>query len=128
MQAANSIIRQLKNKRVPYRYFRINVAGDFINQNHLDGWIEIARACPETKFRAFTKRWDLDYRGKPDNLIIGWSMWPGCEDTAPAGARAWVQDGTEKRIPTTAVECKNDCSICKICWDNPPNDLWFHIH
>jgi hypothetical protein len=127
-EAANSVVRQLKAKRKPAKYFRINVAGDFINQTHLDAWKAIARICTETKFRAFTKRWDLDYQRSPTNLIIGWSMWPGCEDTAPEGARAWVQDGTETRIPRGAVECKNDCSICKVCWDNPPHDLWFHIH
>lgn len=127
-QAVNSIITQLKNKRTPCKYFRINVAGDFIDQIHLNGWIKIAQTLPETKFRAFTKRWDLDYRNKPKNLIIGWSMWPGCKDTAPDGVRAWVQDGTETRIPKNAFKCNNDCSSCKFCWVNSGRDVWFKMH
>jgi hypothetical protein len=128
IRAVESIINQLSRKQKPVKYFRIHVAGDFIYQKHLDGWKTIARFFPETKFRAFTKRFDLDYSDKPDNLFIGFSMWPGCEDTAPEGMRVWVQDGTETRIPKSSFKCKNDCSKCKRCWDNPPKNLCLKMH
>jgi hypothetical protein len=126
----DNIIHQLKAKKTPPKYFRIHVAGDFINQRHLDAWKYIASKCPETKFRAFTKRQELDYGDCPDNLMIGFSMWPGAKVTIPKHINftAWVQDGTEDRIPGDARLCKNDCSKCKYCWDVAVKDVYFKIH
>jgi hypothetical protein len=130
-EARSSVIRQLKRMK-KVKYFRIHVAGDFINQTHLDVWSSIARRFPAIKFRAFTKRFDLNYGFIPANLIIGFSMWPGCKDRPPKiydnMPKAWVQDGTETRIPQYSILCMDDCNTCKVCWDNPPRHIHFDIH
>ena len=131
LEAAKSVVYQLRKKK-NLKYFRIHVAGDFMDQTHLDMWSYIAKRLPSVKFRAFTKRFDLNYGFIPQNLLIGFSMWPGCKDEPPKMynyiPRAWVQDGTETRIPKGSVECNDDCNECKICWDNPPKNLHFDIH
>lgn len=131
MAAAKSVVYQLRKKK-SLPYFRIHVAGDFINQEHLDWWIYIARKLPDTKFKAFTKRWDLQYGFISQNLLIGFSMWPGWSEMPPKVyahmPKAWVKDGIETRIPNASVLCSNDCTNCKICWDDPPDNLYFKIH
>jgi hypothetical protein len=131
--SAKNIVAQLRAKK-SLKYFRIHVAGDFMNQTHLDMWSYIAGRLPSVKFRAFTKRFDLNYGFCPQNLIIGFSIWPGCKDMPPkmyddTHFKAWVQDGTEKRIPKNARECKDDCSVCKYCWEqDAKDDIYFKLH
>lgn len=111
----------MRHKPVPW--FRVHVAGDFINQNTLDNWFGIADCVPETGFLAFTKRFDLDFRARPKNFTIRASMWPGWGN--PSRLRrgglsiAWTQDGTETRIPDRHVECPGSCVSCRACWASP---------
>lgn len=116
-------------------FFRWHVAGDFLSQSYLDEVKAIAREFPETKFLAFTKRHDFDYRRKPSNLAIVFSMWPGW---TPAGGLAkirkkglpvaWLQDGKEERVPKTAIPCPGICEKCAMCWSLPQlgRDVVFH--
>lgn len=128
IKSADSVIDQIHAKRNNVDLFRIHVGGDFINQTHLLSWIYIAGCCPNTLFMAFTKRWDLNFNRRPTNMRVVWSMWPGEIDKAPKGQRAWVQDGTETRIPTDAFHCAGDCSICTYCWTGSYKDIVFNIH
>jgi hypothetical protein len=36
---------------------RVHVAGDFYDEAYIDKWIQIAKACPNTKFYAYTRSW-----------------------------------------------------------------------
>ena len=112
------------------RFFRIHVAGDFLDQAYLNNWADIAGNFNETKFLAFTKM-SLDYSNVPSNLTIIHSQWPGRPVTSDIpGTRAWVQDGTETRIPADAIECPGLCDDCGMCWDLPDigKDIFFHSH
>ena len=117
------------NKYQP-RFFRIHVAGDFLSQFNVDLWAQLATDYPDTKFLAFTKAFDFDYSQVPSNLQIVFSMWIGMEDTAPNGPRAWLQDGTETRIPSNALECAGHCEGCNMCWhlSEIDRDVYFIIH
>jgi hypothetical protein len=54
-----------------YNVVRVNDSGDFLSQNNLDNWKEIARRMPEKIFYAYTKRLDLDlWSNLPSNLRI----------------------------------------------------------
>lgn len=113
------------------RLFRWHISGDMLDQDYVDGVVYIARAFPEIRFLAFTKRHDLDYRGAPDNLTIVYSMWPGWGDADTVkGPRAWMQDGTETRVPADAIECPGNCETCGMCWSLPSlkRDVVFHKH
>jgi len=113
------------------RYFRWHVSGDIPDQDYLQRMFATARAFPETRFLAFTKRHGLDFRGRPKNLVIVLSMWSGGFGNVRKGLpRAWYQDGTETRVPADAVECPGNCEHCGMCWALPTlgRDVVFHKH
>ena len=122
----------LHARRVTTGFFRIHVAGDFFDQGYLDLWLHIARVFPGTKFLAFTKAFDLDYSRRPPNLSLVFSMWPGLpQPERMAGIHfAWMQDGTEDRIPEDTLPCPGRCEECGMCWTLPHigQDVVFHKH
>lgn len=100
------------------RFFRIHVAGDFLSQAHVDFWADIAARHPAVKFLAFTKRHDLDYAAtRFTNFTVVFSMFPGMPDTSWPYPKAWMQDGTETRVPTNAIECPGNCETCGMCFN-----------
>ncbi len=104
-------------------YFRWHVAGDILDQEYLQNMVALANDFHRKRFLAFTKRLDLVYRAIPDNLAIVFSFWPGWGN--PRRARragipiAWMQDGTETRIPDDAIGCPGQCDTCGMCWQLP---------
>jgi hypothetical protein len=126
-------VREYLARKAP-RFFRWHVAGDFLDQAYADEVASIAREFPTVKFLAFTKRHDLDFRFTPGNLVVVFSFWPGWGDIKAAracGARiAWMQDGTEDRVPSNAMECPGNCESCGLCWNLPSleRDVVFHKH
>ena len=118
------------SKRKPPRFFRIHVAGDFLNQEHVDRWVQFAQLWPNTKFLAFTKMHDLDYSSIPDNMVVVLSQWPTLPETTNGMPRAWVQDGYEDRIPYDAIECPGFCESCAMCWNlhKLGVDVYFNLH
>lgn len=110
------------------RFFRWHAAGDILSQEYLGMMEYIARRAPGTRFLCFTKRFDLDYSARPDNLRVRFSYWPGMEAPAVPGILgAWMQDGTEDRIPAGAVKCPGSCENCKACWTTK-KDVYFNKH
>jgi hypothetical protein len=116
------------------KWFRIHVAGDFINQHTLNEWKIIASWYSGTRFLAFTKRPDLNFGGMPQNLNIRISMWPGWSPPHTMGylrhpwspwSFFWMQDklGNETRIPKRAFECPGACETCRACWSKVPRDV-----
>ena len=72
-------------------WFRIHSAGDFYSQEYFDMWGDLARAFPKTRFLAFTKSFDLDFRHRPRNLKIIYSVMPTTPmSTVPRGTRAYA--------------------------------------
>lgn len=112
------------------RWFRIHVAGDFLSQGHVDFWMMVANDFPSVKFLAFTKMFDLEFWPRPQNLQVVYSIWPGLIDLASHGPRAYMQDGTEWRIPEDAIECPGQCDTCGMCWhlSDIGRDVFFPIH
>ena len=126
--AFSELSAYLAKKRPPF--FRIHVSGDFLDQDNLDGFVDLAHQFPETKFLAFTKMHQLDFSAIPDNLQIVLSMWPTL-NTVPDGLpKAWYQDGTETRIPDNAIHCPGYCHSCGMCWqlNKIGRDVFFNAH
>lgn len=113
------------------RLFRWHVSGDIPCQGYLEGMKMIAEHNPDTRFLAFTKMYDLDYSDLPENLSIVLSGWPGMELRNPHHLHvAWMQDGTEDRIPKNALECTGHCDHCGMCWalKEIDRDVFFYKH
>jgi hypothetical protein len=118
------------------RYFRWHVAGDILGVGYLHQMCRIAAHNPRTRFLAFTKAFNIvnayeNARALPFNLAVIFSAWPGMRIDNPHGHRiAWMQDGTEHRVPEDAVDCPGNCENCGICFRLPKlhRDVVFRKH
>lgn len=114
-----SYFQQIADELVsnPTRFFRWHVAGDILDQDYLNRMVDMAVFFPGVRFLCFTKRFDIRFGRLPENLTIILSVWPGMplprNRTLP---RAYMQDGTETRIPKGARECPGSCEDCKLCY------------
>jgi hypothetical protein len=100
------------------KYFRWHVSGDIQDQDYLERMKFLANSFPKTKFLAFTKQHSLNFENLPPNLSIIASMWPGWGNPKSTWLpKAWMQDGTETRIPGEAFECSGCCDSCHVCWE-----------
>jgi len=111
-------------------FFRWHVAGDFLDQLYLNRVFALAYKFPDIKFLAFTKRFDLDFSKCPKNFSIVLSMWPGQANPNINLPRAWMDDGTETRVPANAIHCPGGCESCGMCWSlkGLKRDVVFHKH
>jgi hypothetical protein len=122
--------------RRKFSHFRWHVSGDILDQNYFDRMCILATDYPNTQFLAFTKRYTLDFSCRPDNLTIMFSIWPTLDlPKRPPGIKfAFLQDGTEKRLPDI-VElldynlklCHGNCDVCLFCW-SPKSDVIMPKH
>ena len=117
-------------------FFRWHVAGDILGTSYLTSMIVLATNNPTTKFLAFTKNHKVinDYLASgrfPDNFTVIMSGWPKMMLDNPYDLPvAWLQDGTETRVPKTAINCPGKCDACGMCWELPKlnKDVVFNIH
>ena len=118
------------------RLFRWHVAGDILSTEYLRAMCRIAAANPQTHFLAFSKAFDIvnrfeDCEAIPSNLVIVFSAWPGMTFLNPHGHRvAWMQDGTDTRVPEDAIWCPGNCESCGMCYEleRLGRDVVFHKH
>ena len=114
------------------RFFRWHVSGDIPDANYLERMILLAKLLPDTKFLAFTKHYDYNYRKLPDNLKVVLSMWDNYGSLRKKMPRAWMRDpnNPDPRIPVDAVECPGNCETCGMCWnlDVIGKDVVFNKH
>jgi len=122
----NSKILSKPLKEIPVindKYFRFSSHGELINMTHLENYLKIARANPNTIFTLWTKRKDLirRYQGEiPENVVMIYSN-PYVNKPLP------VPDGFDKIFSVFTKEYaeKNNISIncggkkcleCLICY------------
>lgn len=116
------------------RLFRIHVGGDFFSDAYFALWLRVIRAHPHTRFLAFTKQTDVirPYLDDlPENFSLVLSAWPGVPLDEELRLRlpvAWMDDGTETRIPENAVSCPGHCEECAFCWAMNGKDVVFKKH
>lgn len=112
------------------KFFRWFVGGDIPNQEFLDLMNVLASDFSQTRFLAFTKNHGLDFSNLNPNLVIIASMWPNWGNSNIPLRKAWMQDGSENRVPGNALECTGACDQCNMCWHLPDlnRDVVFHKH
>lgn len=128
------ITNELRNKPSA-KYFRWHVGGDILSYTYFSGMCLVAALLPEINFLCFTKQYEIvnnvaySKSKIPSNLKIVFSAWPGMPLNNPHKFTvAWMQDGTERRIPETAVECSGSCTDCMLCFNDMNHDVVFHKH
>lgn len=110
--------------------FRWHVSGDIPDRAYYKGMCMIASCNPDTKFLAFTKNFNIISAGRPDNLQIIASMWPGLESTINlrkvegSAPICWVLPKEEPEsykkarqlYGSNALSCNGKCDECFLCW------------
>jgi hypothetical protein len=119
-------------------FFRWFVGGDIISPRFYINMCETALEHPTVKFLCFTKQYAIvnkvhnePFNTLPENLVMMFSGWPGLPMDNPHNFPvAWMQDGTETRIPVDALECPGKCEACGACWyiKKFQRDVVFHKH
>lgn len=131
------IFDEILRKRKMPKFFRWHTSGDILSVEYLKGMIIIANALPSTKFLCFTKQYALvneainNGEEIPDNLQLIFSAWPGLSMQNPFNFKvAWMQDGTETRVPESAFECPGSCETCSACFSLSKigKDVVFELH
>lgn len=98
------------------RFFRWHVGGDILNQEYLNNMMVLADRYRDVHFLCFTKMYWLEYDQIPSNLSIVRSAWPGVRLPFSDLPVAWMQDGTETRVPADAMDCPGGCDSCGLCF------------
>jgi len=113
------------------KYYRIHTSGDFYNQSYLDKWYKIIRNNKNVTFLAYTRSYMLDFKGKPRNLKLFYSVddtttdypkykMPYAKLNSKANGKITILETTRKKQDTFI--CKSKCSSCKACF-NPTNKM-----
>lgn len=130
-------MKEAINKKSP-EYFRIHESGDFYSQKYLEKWFNIIRGCPDTNFLAYTSNYYLDYKNRPDNLVLYYSVWPDSKNIPNDGVpRAYVIDDGSGKIQNSVnssnkFKCSkgkdiDGCNQCLWCYKEK-GDVVFEIH
>ena len=128
------------NSAILSGYFRFFVGGDMPNGEFLRIMCECATVCKNTKFLAFTKKYDivnafLDDGGKiPDNLQIVFSGWG--DNVRPVNPYNLPESDVifnGQEIPKNAKICGGNCVECihagVACWELKHGEkIYFHEH
>lgn len=124
------------------RFFRIHASGDFFIPGLRDEalyawmWYRVAQACPNTRFLAFTKAYDI-VRAVPFHTLPNFSLvlseWTDVLE-APEDLKKFYRTSraVEKieDIRPNEVECPGNCETCGLCWalKDLGHDVAFEIH
>ena len=120
----DTIIKQLKQPLVIYKYVRWHSSGDIVDIKYLNGMCRVAHNCKQIKFLCFTKKYEIvnEYLSKgaviPPNLKIVFSGWDEKWhfDNPYKLPVALVRFKNDKRDFSKCKECSGKCYECVACW------------
>lgn len=121
-------------------FFRVHPSGDFAvpryGHRYAAMWYRVAKACPETRFLAFTKAFEI-VRKVPfyelDNFSLVLSEWTdklkAPEDLKEHYRTSRAVVNLEDARPNEII-CPGNCETCGMCWalKELGHDVAFEIH
>jgi hypothetical protein len=121
------IVKEIKGK---WQYFRIHASGDFYSEEYVEKWIEIAQQCPDTIFKAFTKREDLTDSLQRLAALPNVKLRQSLDETkqdATMGLEVGVIEYDDLNKAGMMV-CPQHCPTCGYkCWHKTESVVW-HAH
>lgn len=123
--------------KITHKFFRFHTGGDLINAVHFQYILGLAGRLPQINFLIFTKQFSIVNSSVstqfpvPENLQIVFSCWPGLMVENPHNFPiAYMQDGTETRVPEDAIVCPGLCDTCGMCFQLSKlgRSVIFHKH
>lgn len=123
--------KQILSQLPLYGVVRWHSSGEIINMDYLKMMVRIARKLPNTKFLAFTKKYDIinEYittckknhkKAFPDNLTIVFSQWwedYGLVNPYNLPMSYVYNKAINNKVPTPTFECSGHCENCLKCWN-----------
>ena len=128
------IVAEIKKiRKTPVCGVRIHGSGDFYSAGYLHKWYEIARQCPDIRFKANTRSWMLPFNGKPDNLKLRYSV----DESTKPGTIVLMKEFVDGFAyifgchPEDTTECKSECGFdrdaCQFCYSFS-GEIYYHVH
>lgn len=110
--------------------FRIHVSGDFYNQEYVNNWYKIIRKFPGISFTAYTRSYQLDFRYKPKNLHLFYSIDDSTKFYNPTIKRRAYVVKRDQYTPCqdNSYTCKSECFKCKACFVPAKKNVLFIQH
>jgi hypothetical protein len=111
-------------KKHQLKFFRWNVSGDFRIDGYFEFACQVAENCPNTKFLAFTKCFELAFCDRPKNFTLILSAWNDYQPTEKQAERcgiAYYCDGS-RPMPEHAKVCSGKCDECFRCFNLRPGE------
>lgn len=130
----------LNDGDVVYRFFRWFSSGDIVNARFFKGIVETAKACPQTRFLCFTKKFSIvnsyvdEFGDLPENLHVVFSAWDNTfkvdnPHNLPMTFVFFKDSSKNAAIPEYAIPCEGSCKSCKACWSlEKGQSVYFHQH
>lgn len=85
---------------------RIHVSGDFYSADYVRAWVEVAKACPQTRFFAYTRSWrvpEMEAALKELAKLRNVRLWYSCDKDTGTPVRvpkrvrlAWMQTSADE--------------------------------
>lgn len=120
------------------RFFRYHVAGDIPDTSYFWWMVGVAKACENTTFLCFTKKYEIvnSYIAQgctiPDNLIIIFSVWNSLELVNPYELKTAHVVPVETKGIWGDNECTGNCLECAInnkrCWNKENKVVYLVEH
>jgi hypothetical protein len=128
-----NIIADIKKSKL--KFIRIHESGDMYSQEYLNKWIRIIRACPDRRFYAYTKSYQLDFSEamKLRNFAIRYSIDLSTEKfidgmpvavTSKEKPKGAVQCAASFNLKVMSHKCIQDCTFCT----QKKGNVWFPPH
>jgi hypothetical protein len=128
-----ALIGEIKRKRNPVLAVRIHGGGDFYSQDYIYKWFRIAEEFPGIIFKANTRSWMYDYRDKPENIVLRYSV----DDTTEPRTIELMRPVVDSFAyiagcqPKGTFHCPQKCGWgkgrCNHCYSTR-DDVYFSIH
>jgi len=114
------------NRRKP-KIFRVHESGDFYDKEYFRKWILIAIGCPDTRFYAFTKVYDLFRFKLPSNFVLIASIYYDEKRKPPKLAPKFYT--VRKGETGHGQRCHGHCDDCGICpYAEASTVVWAEVH
>ena len=117
-------LRRMKKQSI--KYIRFQESGDFANQNDAYRMAQIADGLKDIyRCYTYTNRFDLDYTGLTENLVITGSYFMVNNMFVPL--KTAVYDEIMDKNPK-AIHCPGDCRGCMLCKTGGNKVIYHKIH
>ncbi len=120
-----TITKEIFRRRISL--VRVHVTGDFYSEEYVRKWIQIAKNCPQTRFRTTTKRRDLKDIILELHSLPNFNVRESLDPSRPEPIMGLPIAAIETlEIAADFFRCARDCRKCGyVCWHQKDSNYCF---